>query len=90
MLKVMLLGAALLLAGPALAQTTTDTTGTNDTTGTATTSDTEAATLRDAATTPRSGDTDAGAARTATPSAPASYPPCTRTVRDRCRQRGGR
>ena len=94
MLKSLMLAGAM-LAAPAVAQMApADPTAPPATTPA---SDNRAAILDDAATTPRSGETDVGA--TSTPDyRPAgmggpytvtkSYPPCTRTRTDRCRQRG--
>jgi len=91
MLKSVILAAAMLSA-PALAQTAP-----TPAPSTTPPSDDRAAILDDAATTPRTGETDAGATRApdyrpAGVGGPAtkSYPPCSRTVTDRCRQRGGR
>jgi hypothetical protein len=96
MLKFLIVAAAMLSA-PALAQTAP----TEPATPPATTlpSDNRAAILDDAATTPRAGETDVGATRAPDyrpagvggPDAAAkTYPPCTRTRTDNCRQRGGR
>lgn len=93
MLKPLLLAAAILSA-PASAQTVLP-----PTSSTAPPSDDRAAILDDAATTPRAGETDVGATRApdyrpagvgGPDTATKSYPPCSRTVTDRCRQRGGR
>ena len=93
MLKPLMLAAALLSA-PALAQTAP-----TPAPSTTPPSDNRAAILDDAATTPRTGETDAGATRApdfrpagvgGPDTATKSYPLCTRTVTDRCRQRGGR
>ena len=93
MLKPLLLAAAMLCA-PAFAQTAP-----TPTPSTAPPSDDRAAILDDAATTPRAGETDVGATRTpdyrpagigGPDTATKSYPLCSRTVTDRCRQRGGR
>ena len=93
MLKPLILAAALLTA-PALAQTAP---ADAPAPATAPPNDNRAAILDDSATTPRAGETDAGATRApdyrpAGVGAPAtkSYPPCTRTITDHCRQRGGR
>ncbi|HEX6376991.1 MAG TPA: hypothetical protein VFZ91_14865 [Allosphingosinicella sp.] len=95
MLKPLVLAAVLLLAAPAFAQTA-PAPGTPATTPP---SDDRAAILDDAATTPRTGETDAGATRApdyrpvgvgGAYSAAKSYPPCTRTRTDSCTQRGGR
>lgn len=88
-----LIAAAAILSAPALAQTAPAEPAT------APPSDNRAAILDDAATTPRAGETDVGATRTpdyrpagmgGPYTAPKSYPPCTRTRTDHCRQRGGR
>ncbi|MEA3065183.1 MAG: hypothetical protein QOJ27_1629 [Sphingomonadales bacterium] len=93
--KSLILAAALLCA-PALAQTAPADTATPSTTPP---SDNRAAILDDAATTPRAGETDVGATRApdyrpagvgGPYTAAKSYPPCTRSRTDNCRQRGGR
>jgi hypothetical protein len=95
MLKPLILATAMLCA-PALAQTAPADTPAPTT---APPNDNRAAILDDSATTPRAGETDAGATRApdyrpAGVGDPAmatkSYPLCSRTVTDRCRQRGGR
>lgn len=95
MLKPLILAAAILCA-PALAQAPPADTPAPTT---APPNDNRAAILDDTATTPRSGETDAGAIRApdyrpagvgGPDGATKSYPLCTRTVTDRCRQRGGR
>jgi hypothetical protein len=95
MLKPMILAAALLCA-PAFAQTAP---ADAPAPTTAPPNDNRAAILDDAATTPRAGETDAGATRApdyrpagvgGPETATKSYPLCSRTVTDRCRQRGGR
>jgi hypothetical protein len=95
MLKPLLLSAAMLLTVPVLAQTA-PATGTPTTTPP---SDNRAAILDDAATTPRAGETDVGATRApdyrpagvgGPYSSAKTYPLCTRTRTDSCRQRGGR
>ena len=96
MSRLLILGAAALLEMPAFAQTAPP--ADTPTPEAAPLNDNRAAILDDAATTPRAGDTDAGATRapdyrpvgmggTATAQ---NYPPCTWTRTDRCRQRGGR
>ncbi|HEX8622166.1 MAG TPA: hypothetical protein VF718_09350 [Allosphingosinicella sp.] len=93
MRKPLILAAAL-LGAPALAQTAPADAPAPEA---APPNDNRAAILDDSATTPRSGETDAGATRApdyrpAGMGGPAtrSYPPCTRTRTDQCRQRGGR
>jgi hypothetical protein len=95
MLKSLILAGAL-LAAPAVAQTAPADTPAPSTTPQ---SDNRAAILDDAATTPRAGETDAGATRSPDynpagvggPYAAAkTYPPCTRTRTDGCTQRGRR
>ena len=94
MLKPLLLSAALLSA-PVVAQPPPAETPAPSTTPP---SDNRAAILDDAATTPRAGETDVGATRAPDTrpvgmggaSTAKSYPPCTRTRTDNCRQRGGR
>jgi hypothetical protein len=93
MLRPLILAAALLSA-PVLAQTAPGDVAAPSTTPS---SDNRAAILDDAATTPRAGETEAGATRApdyrpAGVGAPTTktYPLCTRTRTDNCRQRGGR
>jgi hypothetical protein len=93
MLKALLFAGAT-LAAPALAQTAP---ADAPAPATAPPNDNRAAILDDSATTPRAGETDAGATRApdyrpAGVGAPTakSYPLCTRTRTDNCRQRGGR
>jgi hypothetical protein len=94
--KPILLAAAMLLGAPAFAQTAPAGTATPTTTPA---SDDRAAILDDAATTPRAGETDAGATRApdlhpvgmgGPRTAVQTYPPCTRTRTDSCTQRGRR
>lgn len=96
MLKTLILAAAMLSA-PAFAQTTPADPAAPP--ATAPQSDDRAAILDDAATTPRTGETDVGATRApdyqpagvgGPYTAAKTYPPCTRTRTDNCRQRGGR
>ena len=94
MLKPLLLAAAI-LSTPVVAQTPPAETPAPST---APPNDNRAAILDDAATTPRAGETDVGATTAPDPrpvgmggpSTAKSYPPCTRTRTDNCRQRGGR
>ena len=94
MLKLLMLAAAI-SAAPALAQTAPAEPPAPET---APPNDNRTAILDDAATTPRAGETDVGATRAPDyrpagiggPYASKSYPPCTRTRTDNCRQRGGR
>lgn len=96
MLKTLTVALAM-LAAPALAQTAPAEPAAPP--ATSPPNDNRAAILDDAATTPRSGETDVGATR-APDYRPAgmdgpyttakTYPPCTRTRTDSCRQRGGR
>ncbi|MEA3052217.1 MAG: hypothetical protein QOG72_1120 [Sphingomonadales bacterium] len=93
MLKPLIVAAAM-LAAPVLAQTAP-----TPAPSTTPPSDDRAAILDDAATTPRTGETDAGATRApdyhpagvgGPDRATKSYPLCTPMVTDRCRQKGGR
>ena len=85
-----LIGAAAMMSAPALAQTAP---AEAPTPTTAPPNDNRTAILDDAATTPRAGETDVGATRApdyrpvgAGGTATRSYPPCTRTRTDSCRQ----
>ena len=92
-----LIAAAAFLAAPALAQTAPAEPAAPP--ATTPPSDNRTAILDDAATTPRAGETDVGATRapdyrpagiSGPDMATKTYPPCTRTRTDNCRQRGGR